>query len=201
MASTDIFTVDEDAKCIALVSDLHSDLSLLHRARQKHSTIDHWFCAGDVTDMFKAHYFNEPALRYMSQHAIPSVMGNHDYTVKKQQGEGFASEAARYLEGMPFSIEVEFGDLTIRIYHATPRGCEDFALGGPDVSDETFERLFQELEADIVVLGHTHKPYRRQIGEKLFINPGALCERDGPPTFCLLNRDGKAMIERGTNPA
>ena len=197
MAITSHFTVDKDAEHIALVSDLHSDLSYLHRARQKHSTVDRWFAAGDVTDMFKARHFNEPALRYMSRRSIPSVMGNHDYAVKKQQGGGFASEAVHYLEEMPFSIEVEFGDLTIRIYHATPRGCEDFALGGPDVSAETFNRLFQELEADIVVLGHTHKPYRHQIGKKLFINPGALCERDGPPTFCLLNRDGKAMIERG----
>lgn len=197
MAITSHFTVDEDAERIAFVSDLHSDLSYLHRARQKHSTVDHWFAAGDVTDMFKARHFNEPALRYMSRRSIPSVMGNHDYTVKKQQGGGFTSEAAHYLEEMPFSIEVTFGDQVICIYHATPESREDSILRGPEISDETFANVFHGVEADVIVVGHTHEPYIRQVGETLYINPGALCGRDGPPTFCLLDRDGRAMIERG----
>ena len=40
--------------------------------------------------------------------------------------------------------------------------------------ESRFEREFGHLDFDIIVLGHTHKHFSKQIDNKQFINPGSL---------------------------
>ena len=56
-----------------------------------------------------------------------------------------------------------------RIYHATPESLDDFI---PDNADEEiYLSLFGGINADIIVLGHTHRHYAKQHAGKRFINP------------------------------
>ena len=42
------------------------------------------------------------------------------------------------------------------------------------------------MKADIMIYGHTHKPYRKDIGEKVFINAGSVGKpKDGDPRACV----------------
>ena len=126
-------------------------------------------------------------------------MGNHDYRFKEHKLHRLGEEAREYLGQMPFRLDVQFGEYWIRLYHATPESRESFALERS--GKETFRALFGEEgagvlgEVDVVVLGHTHKPYVRDVGGTRFINPGALGLPDEqPPSFCVLGRDGQADI-------
>ncbi|MBN2121049.1 MAG: metallophosphoesterase [Candidatus Omnitrophica bacterium] len=48
--------------------------------------------------------------------------------------------------------------------------------------------VFQELEADIVIFGHTHKPEIKKTKDNLFINPGeAGCWLTGKSTVSILD--------------
>jgi predicted phosphodiesterase len=44
----------------------------------------------------------------------------------------------------------------------------------------------EKVNADILVYGHTHKPYRKDFGNKIFINAGSVGKpKDGDPRACV----------------
>jgi len=45
--------------------------------------------------------------------------------------------------------------------------------------------MAEKIEADIMIYGHTQKPYRKDIGGKVFINAGSVGKpKDGDPRTC-----------------
>jgi predicted phosphodiesterase len=43
-----------------------------------------------------------------------------------------------------------------------------------------------KVDADIMIYGHTHKPYRKDIGGKIFINAGSVGKpKDEDPRTCV----------------
>jgi predicted phosphodiesterase len=46
--------------------------------------------------------------------------------------------------------------------------------------------MADKIEADIMIYGHTHKPYRRDIDNKVFINAGSVGKpKDGDTSTCV----------------
>jgi predicted phosphodiesterase len=70
-------------------------------------------------------------------------------------------------------------DTRFLLVHATPRDpLDEYAL--PDVNFWT--RRLQNVDADVICVGHTHQPYVLTVGDKLVINPGSIgLPRDGDP--------------------
>ena len=51
----------------------------------------------------------------------------------------------------------------------------------PDALTEPLRKRISLVQPDVVVFGHTHKPFQRQIGRTLFLNPGYA----GKPRFAM----------------
>ena len=50
------------------------------------------------------------------------------------------------------------------------------------------EKFFREMtvDADVMIYGHTHKPYRKELSGKIFINAGSVGRsKDGDPRACV----------------
>ncbi len=46
--------------------------------------------------------------------------------------------------------------------------------------------MAEKTNADVMIYGHTHKPYRKDIGGKVFINAGSVGKpKDGDPRTCV----------------
>lgn len=180
--------VTASAEHIGFCADIHGHYERVLTMRERRPDIGYWFCAGDVTDMHKALYYNQPTLRLMHRLGIPSVLGNHDYYIKEKYLRRLDEEASAYLSSLPFNLTIQFGGKQIRIYHATPGSRDDFI--SEKAGEKTYLSLFGEEEADIIVLGHTHEPYVKSYGEKQFINPGALGVSGVRPSFCVLDQGG-----------
>jgi len=179
---------------IGFCADIHGAYNRVLTLRDEHPDVGRWFCAGDVVDFRKALHYNQPTLRVMHRLGIPSVMGNHGYRFKEKHLHRLDEEARAYLAQLPFRLDVRFAGLRVRIYHATRESRESFALEW--ASAETLRTLFSEEDADIIVLGHTHKPYMKRIDGTQFINPGALgVPEENPPSFCILDKDGSVEIQ------
>jgi hypothetical protein len=84
--------------------------------------------------------------------------------------------------GLPATLDVEVGGLTIHVSH----GHE---LGVPRPAG-----LAQRYGADIVVFGHTHRAVIERIGRQLIVNPGAA----GPARFHLVPSVAWLRIAGGT---
>jgi putative phosphoesterase len=178
---------------ILVLADIHGNRQALQAvAAEPH---DVCLCLGDLVD-----YGPEPApcVAWAREHAHHAVRGNHDHGAAQNvfvQGKvGFKYLTAatrtltrdrldeadlRFLARLPISRTVTLENTRFLLVHATPRDpLDEFAP--PDV--EFWKRRLENVDADVVCVGHTHQPYVLEVGDKLVINPGSVGQpRDGDP--------------------
>jgi putative phosphoesterase len=193
---------------ILLLADIHANWPALQAIQEPH---DVCLCLGDLVD-----YGVQPApcIHWAKQHATHVVRGNHDHGVAQQVKlagrTGFryltaatrplmqqlvSAEDRRYLSTMPISRMVTLADIRFLLVHATPRDpLDEYALPDPGV----WTRRLQQIEADVVCVGHTHQPYVLEVGNKLVINPGSVGQpRDGDPraAYAIID-DNRVELKR-----
>lgn len=82
------------------------------------------------------------------------------------------------LEGLPFQERVEPPGGALQVVHANPRDLDQHLF--PDMPEADARELVAGLDADVLVFGHLHIPFRRRIGELRLFNVAS----------CGLPRDG-----------
>jgi putative phosphoesterase len=176
---------------ILLLADVHANWPALQAvAAEPH---DLCICLGDLVD-----YGVEPApcIAWVKEHARYAVRGNHDHGVAQnvtlQARTGFkyltsvtrpinrerlSEQDLRFLARLPITRLVTIDNSRFLLVHASPRDPLDEYV----VADkELWARRLQNVEADVVCVGHTHQPYVLEVGDKLVINPGSVGQpRDG----------------------
>ncbi len=86
--------------------------------------------------------------------------------------ERLDSLARNYLANLPFQRVIEDSGRRIVIVHATP---VDTAMPLREARDDDFFREMGEVaDADILVFGHTHRPYHRIVDGRHFVNAGSV---------------------------
>ena len=126
------------------------------------------------------------------------VQGNHDHAVAHDDDSRWTpryramAEATRrytssvlsaaqkeYLRGLPLQAQVERGGVAFHLTHARPSNpLYGFCLQ----SSEEWVGEVEALSADVLLVGHTHVPFLRRIGNRVLLNPGSLGQpRTGSP--------------------
>jgi predicted phosphodiesterase len=75
----------------------------------------------------------------------------------------------------------------VRLVHGSPRKVNEYLL--EERAASTFERIAAIAECDVLVFGHTHKPWIREHAGVLFVNCGSVGKpKDGDPraSFAVL---------------
>jgi putative phosphoesterase len=102
----------------------------------------------------------------------------------------------RFMRDLPFDLRFELAGKGVRLVHGSPRKVNEYLL--EDRAASTFERIAQLADCDILLFGHTHKPWVREYGGVLFVNCGSVGKpKDGDPrgSFALLDqRDGDVNV-------
>jgi putative phosphoesterase len=198
---------------ILIFSDLHANLEALSALHAVEKAPDAMFFLGDAVG-----YGPDPAacvawLRASVSHA---VRGDHDQaTVTRAQ---FASPpeflelaaatrehtlrqlrpaALAYLATLPDTEQVDLGGARFFLAHASPREPLTRPLDLLVASDEELQAEGEGLGADVVLLGHTHVPAIRRVGNVHIVNPGSLGQpRHGLPsaTYAVWE-DGELQIK------
>jgi putative phosphoesterase len=188
---------------ILLISDIHGNWPALQAVATE--TYDVCLCLGDLVD-----YGLEPApcIAWVRQHAHVTVRGNHDHGVAQNvivngkvgykflsgitrtlTRERLGEEDIRFLGRLPVTQMVTLDDTRFLLVHASPRDpLDEYAL--PDT--DYWARRLENVEADVICVGHTHMPYVLPVGEKMVINPGSVGQpRDGDPraSYAILELD------------
>jgi putative phosphoesterase len=177
---------------ILLVADIHANWPALQAINEPH---DLCLCLGDLVD-----YGVEPApcIAWARQHARYCVRGNHDHgaaqnvTVTGRNGYKYLTgvtrpvtrsrigdDDVRFLARLPVTRLLTLDDTRFLLVHATPRDpLDEYAPGDP----QFWARRLQNVDADVICVGHTHQPYALEVDGKLVINPGSVGQpRDGDP--------------------
>jgi putative phosphoesterase len=198
---------------IAVFSDVHGNLPALDVClsdieRRKPDAV---YCLGDLVGY--APYPNEVIARIRDAR-IPTVMGNYDdgtgferdecgcaYREEKDRLLGDRSfawtkahvtpDGKAFLRSLESRIRFDADGTRFLLVHGSPRRINEYLFEDRPVS--SFERLAATSQADVIVFGHTHKPYTKEAGGSLFVNVGSVGKpKDGDPRACYAVIDSRA---------
>lgn len=105
---------------------------------------------------------------------------------------------AKYLQALPDRTEFAVGSIRIGLFHGTCEDREGYLF--PDAPVSRFRKLAESSPYRIHIMGHSHIPFHKTIGEYHFINPGSVGRTfDGDPrtSFAILtiSSSGKITVE------
>jgi putative phosphoesterase len=129
------------------------------------------------------------------ERGIPTIMGNYDdgvgfdrddcgcvYKDKDEEARGQESlfwtrdvttpENKVYLRTLLPEIRFEAEGKRFRLVHGSPRRMNEYLF--EDRDPRTLARIAHGSEADVLVFGHTHKSWVREIEDVLFVNDGSV---------------------------
>ena len=218
---------------IAFFSDVHGNLPALDAvlADMEQRRPDMIFCLGDLVGY--APWPNE-VVNEVRRRGIPTLAGNYDqgiglassncgcaYKTDTEKDLGAQSIAytnhitgddeRRYLRLLPKHMRLDFQEepctLSLLMVHGSPRKINEYLF--EDRPEASFLRVLAEVNADIMLFGHTHKPYHRTFayevaGETRYrhaLNIGSVGKpKDGDPraAYQLLHLDEHTTL---TDPA
>lgn len=196
---------------VLVVSDLHGNEAAL-RAVSRAEEPDVVLCLGDLVDYGPA---PGACVAWARANAAATVRGNHDDALVRgvrcrcgrdvQPLSDATQDLARralgpedvaWLATLPREARVEVGGVRFLLVHATPADPLFTYLRPEEV--DAWARAVEAVDADVVLVGHTHLPMVLKLGSKLVVDPGSVGQpRDGDPcaAYALLE-DGVPSLRR-----
>jgi putative phosphoesterase len=179
---------------IAIFSDLHGNSAATEAALAAIDAErpDAVYCLGDLVG-----YGARPneTIALIRERGIPTIMGNYDdgvgfdrddcgcaYKDPEEEARGQESlfwtrgvttaENKAYLRTLVPEIRFEADGVRFRLVHGSPRRMNEYLF--EDRDPRSLARIAQGADADVLVFGHTHKPWVREIEGVLFVNEGSM---------------------------
>lgn len=164
---------------IGLISDVHSSPLPLRQALEifEREQVDEIICAGDI-----AGYYDTvaPTVELLAQSNCHAVLGNHDVDFLASPPEAETQSVRDYLQQLPASLELEIEGTKILVVHANPPAEQAGGIRLLDPQGKVIESRRQdwaekldEVDCDVLIVGHTHQVYALQLGKLFVVNPGS----------------------------
>jgi len=94
------------------------------------------------------------------------VRGNTDREITTESH--LDDEQVAFLQGLPPTVQID----RVLYCHATPRN--DMDIFTESTPEERIAFLFEDVDADVVICGHTHMQFERTIARRRVINSGSV---------------------------
>lgn len=202
---------------VALIGDVHAnqpalDAVLAHAHRRGVEAI--W----NIGDFVGYGPFPEEVVRCLRQENAMSIVGNYDLKVlrfetkkkdwrKTKHPEKFlafqwahdslSAESRAYLRSLPQERRLQHAGRRILLTHGSPVSNEEPLT--PATTDERLRELAEVAAADLIVCGHSHQPFAREVDGVWFVNTGSVGRPDdGDPRACyavLQTGEGHLTVE------
>src|SRR3954470_3828652 len=179
---------------LAIFGDIHGNLPALEAtladiAQQKPDAV---YCLGDLVGYGASP--NEVTARIKSD-GIPTIMGNYDEGVgfdrdecgcayrdpiDRQLGDRslqwtkahLTAENKAFLRTLRAEVRIVADGKRLLLVHGSPRKMNEYLFEDRPIS--SFQRLAAASNADVIVFGHTHKPYVKKLDGVTFLNVGSV---------------------------
>lgn len=202
---------------IALFGDLHGNAVATASTLADIDTHnpDHLICLGDLVG-YGAHP-NE-TIDLVRDRDIPVIMGNYDDGIGYERGDcgcaykdpdekangelsiawtshAVTNQNKRWLQTLLPELRLEVAGVRIRVVHGSPRKINEYLF--EDRDQRSLERIAAGADCDVLVFGHTHVPWTRDIAGVKFVNAGSAGKpKDGDPRACwaMLNLTGSGEV-------
>jgi putative phosphoesterase len=192
---------------IAIIADIHANYEALQAFPEVY---DELWVLGDLVN-----FGPEPGavVDFVKEHAALVVRGNHDQAIgfhddprcvgryramAKATGRYTASvlnsEQNKFLRGLPLQVEIMRGNTRFYLCHAKP---SDPLFGYLPLDSAGWVEEIRDLHADAILVGHTHAPFIREIGDRVLLNPGSMGQpKTGSSNACYATwEDGQFELK------
>jgi predicted phosphodiesterase len=199
----------------AVVSDVHGNLPALQAVVADAGAVDGWINLGDI---LSGPLWPAETADYLMQRHWLTMAGNHERQVLTQAlahmsatdrhtAKRLRPEHRAWLASLPVRLRPEPGllcvhgtpasDLVYLLHSVTPAGLRDAT------AQEASQRL-GDVQAELLLCGHSHLPRDVQLGAVRVLNPGSVglpAYDDNHPYFHVVESGSRharyAVIERG----
>ncbi len=195
---------------VAVIGDVHGNLqalqAVLRDAKSRGAKVV--LSTGDVLG-----YGANPEECVRLTRSIPSVsvIGNYDLKVfrihdrKELWPEGkskdkmlsfkwaydhITSSTRTWLRSLPKEVRIEVGGIRLLMVHGSPDSMDEHL--GPETPGRRLEDIAGSAQADLIIMGHSHRAMSRTAKGVRFLNPGSVGRQDdGDPraSYALLRID------------
>jgi predicted phosphodiesterase len=192
---------------VLVISDIHGNLEALRAVAAAEPDVEHILCLGDLVDYGPS---PEETVVWVRRHALATVRGNHDNAVafgedcrsaplfrrlsvesRKKTVPLLSPESLSFLRSLPTRSSVVLDGVRLELLHAAP--ADPLFQYLPASRLDEWRSAVDGIDADLVLVGHTHLPMVLDLGARRVVNPGSVgLPRDGDP------RASYAVVERGT---
>jgi putative phosphoesterase len=202
---------------VAVITDIHANLPALEAAltRIDEIGVDAVYCGGDLVGY--GPHPNEVCARIQAR-GIPTIYGNYDHAIARDLDDcgcayvtphdrelgqrsvawtlaHTAAPSKAFMRDLPFDLRFDMGEVRVRLVHGSPRKVNEYLF--EDKPASLYERLAATADCDVLVFGHTHKPWVHEYGGVLFVNCGSVGKpKDGDPraAFAVLENDARGGV-------
>lgn len=190
----------------AVFGDIHGNIEALRAAyiAVEKAEAEKIYHLGDLGGY--SPFVNE-VVSFLAEHGIEGVQGNYDEAVandrehcgcksedpvqEEMAHRSFAwtkahvsPESKTYLKNLPTELTFTTSGKRVWLFHATPK--KNNLYWYEDRPEKFFREMAEKGDADILIYGHTHKPYWKDFEGKVFINAGSVGKpKDGDPRACV----------------
>ncbi len=190
----------------AVFGDIHGNIEALKAAYDaaRAAGAEKIYHLGDLGGY--SPFVNE-VVEFLIEHTIDGVQGNYDETVahdrehcgckaedpiqEEMANRSFAwtkEHASRktkeFLGNLPPEITFTDHGRKVALFHATP--LKNNLYWHEARPEKFYQEMAGKIDANVLIYGHTHKPYRKDVGNKIFINAGSVGKpKDGDPRACV----------------
>jgi putative phosphoesterase len=213
----------------AFFSDIHANLPALEAVLRDidQQKPDFVYCLGDLVGYNT--WPNEVTIE-IRRRGIPTLSGNYDegiglssddcgcaYKTEEEKSNGAISiaftneivtaDTRKYLRMLPRHMSLQFHNadeiIHLLMVHGSPRRINEYLF--EDRPEKSLMHILQDANADIMLFGHTHKPYHRKLeygteGKTAYrhaINIGSVGKpKDGDPRACYLILELNATLSK-----
>lgn len=175
---------------LAVLADIHGNLPALEAVLADLPPVDDIIVAGDVTGLL---YQDETVrrlrslgsrmiqgkgeiglLHYHDGQAPAACYSSRQFDLLRWAHRNIRPETIDFLRALPEqTVLVPPGTTAIRVVHGSPRDPAESIF--PRRAPETLEAALAMTQEPVLVCAHTHQPWIVRRGQRLALNPGAVC--------------------------
>lgn len=173
---------------IGVISDIHDDLTALESTlgQLDDANVGTVLCAGDLVERGAN---GGAVIELLRDRSILCVQGNHDenairhaslsanFADPRDETPPLDGDALGFIEQLPASRTLTSNGTKLMLTHAIPsdNGGAAFLNESNRKLSKRFKKDLTRVDADILIVGHTHYPFDVSFREKRIVNPGCVC--------------------------
>jgi len=200
---------------LGVISDVHGNLDALRAVLDdaRKNGVAGFLNLGDMVGYGA---YPEEVVRELSGDLFLSVAGNFDLkvldaarssqrpkagsakeTVVSMAAGELSEDSLKFIGSLPPELRLEVLGKRLLLVHASPADPDEHI--GPETGEARLAELARTADADIVMVGHSHKPLVRKVKGVLFLNPGSVGrpgDHDPRASYAILDTGDFSVRQR-----